>query len=92
MTQTSDQIEFERALRGQMTPGDFTAQAMAIKVFDDLGVLPGSTHRAGKRPAVAPDPLVIGRVVLPACYGGPERRLSFVVAWFIDTRDLDKIR
>lgn len=71
---------------------DATAQAMALRVFDDLGVLPGAEHHGGARPNVLPDPLVIGRVVLPRCYGQPERRLCFVVAWFIDVRDLDAIR
>jgi len=71
---------------------DATAQAMAHKIFDDMGVLPGATHHAGPRPAVLPDPLVIGRVILPRCHGGQERRLCFVVAWFIDVRDLDAIR
>lgn len=71
---------------------DAAAQAMAHRIFDDMGVLPGAAHRAGPRPSVLPDPLVIGRVILPKSHGMPERRLCFVVAWFIDVRDLDAIR
>lgn len=57
-----------------------TDRAMALNVFDELGVLPA-------RPQA--DPMVIGRIV---CRDGSARwqrkTLSFLVTWFLDTRDL----
>jgi len=54
-----------------------TAQAMASKIFDDLGVLP-------RRPNS--DPMVIGRIGYKD--GHNVHQISFLVAWFVDVRDL----
>lgn len=54
-----------------------TAQAMALKCFDEIGVLP---ERRGKG-----DPLVIGQILDPR---GGRRRCSFLIAWYIDTKEL----
>ena len=53
-----------------------TQHAMALKVFDEIGVLPA---RRGKG-----DPMVVGRIKLK----GQRKSLDFLIAWFIDTRDL----
>lgn len=55
-----------------------TDEAMALRVFDEIGVLPKSRRRG--------DPMVIGRVFLKEGYRRKE--ISFVIAWYIDTRDL----
>lgn len=63
-----------------------TQQAMADKVFDELGVTPTRTQaRKG-------DPMVIGRIYAPgyARWQRDAKSLSFVVAWFLrPDRDLN---
>jgi hypothetical protein len=51
-----------------------TQHAMACKIFDDVAVLPR------RRKA---DPIVVGRI-----HGPNGKHLTFLVAWFIDTKDL----
>lgn len=53
-----------------------TAAAMALKVFDQLGVLP-SIARA--------DPIVCGQILKPNIYKTP---VTFFVAWWLDTKTL----
>jgi hypothetical protein len=61
---------------------DATGTAMALKIFDEIGVLPArrTAHRAR-------DPIVTGRIVRRE---GPytEIGISFLIYWWIDTRDL----
>lgn len=63
---------------------DATGKAMARKIFDDIGVLPRRNARGG-------DPVIVGRVHYPGTsygeYGG-RRALHFLIAWWIDTKDL----
>jgi hypothetical protein len=56
-----------------------TQKAMIKKVFDEIGVLPQRQRRRG-------DPMIIGQVVLREGYS--EKRLSFLVSWFVDTNTL----
>lgn len=51
-----------------------TAHALAAKVFDEIGILPARPKK---------DPLVIGRIIDPK-----GARLSFLISWFVDSRDL----
>lgn len=63
-----------------------TQQAMAAKIFDELGVSPDPRQRA------AGDPMVIGRIYAPRQHRWQResRSVSFVVAWFLrPERDLD---
>lgn len=55
-----------------------TADAMAGKFFDEMGVLP--------RFRTQPDPVVVGRIVYREGY--VQKRFNFLVVWYIDTRDL----
>ena len=50
-----------------------TANAMALKIFDEIGVAP---NRRGR------DPLIVGAVK------GPKGRIHFLIAWYLDTRAL----
>ena len=50
-----------------------TAQAMALRIFDEIGVAP---NRKGK------DPIITGTVK------GPQRNTHFIIAWYLDTRAL----
>lgn len=58
---------------------DSTKRAMVKKVFDEIGVLPQRQRRRG-------DPMIIGQVVLREGYS--EKKLSFLIAWFVDTNTL----
>lgn len=51
-----------------------TTKAMALKVFDALGILP--RHRA-------PDPIVVGEIISPT-----GNRVHFFVAWWLDPAKL----
>lgn len=53
-----------------------TSRAMALKIFDDFGILP-ATRQA--------DPVIVGRVLYPEKYG---RVVTFLIAWHLDTRTL----
>lgn len=55
-----------------------TADAMAGKFFDEMGVLPQFRVQA--------DPVVVGRITHKDGYH--TRRFNFLVVWFIDTREL----
>ncbi len=55
-----------------------TQRAMAMKVFDTLGVCP-QTKKS--------DPLVIGKIKAPK-RGYQQKEVSFLVAWFLDTEVL----
>jgi hypothetical protein len=51
-----------------------TQHAMAHKIFDEVGVLPARKKS---------DPIVVGRIL-----GPKEKVLTFLIAWFVDSRDL----
>lgn len=58
-----------------------TSRVLALKLFDDLGVLPSPYRKA--------DPIIVGRLRDPRLTGyGSTKYLSFFVAWNIDTRTL----
>jgi hypothetical protein len=62
---------------------DATGKAMARKIFDEMGVLPARRSMTGRRQG---DPIVTGRIVRRE--GAREIGLTFLVSWWIDTRDL----
>lgn len=76
-TSYDETIEFPAAI-AQPLVLEATQAAMALGVFDEIGCLP--TGRRG-------DPVVLGRVLDPR---GPykQKRVAFLVAWWIDTRTL----
>ncbi len=51
-----------------------TNRAMLSGIFDEIGILPARPKK---------DPLVVGRIIDPK-----GRRLSFLISWFLDSRDL----
>lgn len=58
-----------------------TSRAMALKIFDELGVLPD--------PHPKKDPLIVGRILDPRPVGYGQRKfVSFIVAWHLNVRDL----
>lgn len=70
-------VEFPIAL-AQASVIEATTTAMKRKIFDELGVLPERRRRG--------DPMIVGRIVDGHGYGRKE--ISFLVSWWIDTRDL----
>lgn len=66
-----------------------TSRAMALKIFDDIGILPGFASNERNRPPKG-DPMIIARVKEPKANGPflAPRFVSFIVAWHIDTRTL----
>lgn len=59
---------------------DEVNRAMALKVFDEIAVLPARRNRGGG------DPLVLGRVVFRQGYS--RKVMAFLITWFIDTKAL----
>lgn len=59
-----------------------TSRAMALKVFDELGVLPQDMRRN-------PDPVIMGRIYEPkkTTYHHP-KVITFMIAWHLNTKDL----
>lgn len=58
---------------------DLTTRAMALKIFDEIGVLPNRVRRNS-------DPMVVGRVLLKE--GWQTKRMNFLVCWFVETEDI----
>lgn len=56
---------------------ELTTRAAALKIFDELGVLPQT--RKG-------DPMVLGKIFIKE--GWRRKEMTFLVAWFVDTRGL----
>jgi hypothetical protein len=64
-----------------------TSRAMALKVFDDLGVMPKSGQ--SERNA---DPVIVGHIHLPhhsAAFPASRPVVAFIIAWRLNVRDLD---
>jgi len=65
-----------------------TSEAMALKFFDEIGVL---RVRADDTARVAKgDPVILGRIVYPFKQGwaSHRKRLTFLIGWYVDTADL----
>ena len=54
---------------------EVTSEAMALKVFDEIGVLP---RRRGR------DPVIVGRIIEPKT----KSRVSFLIGWYVNTAEL----
>lgn len=57
-----------------------TGEAMQKCIFDEMGVLPRTRHNT--------DPIVIGRISLKGQPSWNRKSVNFMVAWFIDLKDL----
>lgn len=59
-----------------------TSRAMALKIFDEIGVLPQDFKRN-------PDPIIAGRIIdpRPSGYSKP-RKVTFLICWHLDTKTL----
>lgn len=57
-----------------------TSRAMALKIFDDFGVLPSDRRNI--------DPLIVARIKDPRSTTYNRRFISFIIAWALDTKTL----
>ncbi len=74
-----DQLEFPfTTAKPQIL--EATQRAMADKFFDEIGVLPGKAKKQ--------DPIVVGRIIDPRSTTYNQVRVTFLIAWWIDTRVL----
>jgi hypothetical protein len=73
-------IEFPLAIAHPLVM-DATAQAMALKIFDRIGVVP-QTRRKGYRG----DAIVLGQITRQE--GWATKTASFLIAWYLDPRTL----
>ncbi len=67
-----------------------TARAMALKVFDELAVVDDAVQNPGVNQATAKvvrrgDPLVIGIIRDPRRTKYDDKRISFLIGWYVDT-------
>lgn len=76
-----DEIDFPFALAKPQIL-DATQRAMALKIFDEMAVAP-----AGSRRSTKPDPMVLGYILGPK-RGFSQKKVAFLVAWFLDTETL----
>ena len=60
-----------------------TTRAMALNIFDEIGILPGFAPAESKG-----DPMIIARMKVPNWVGANQRWVSFIIAWHLDTRTL----
>ncbi len=70
-----------------------TARAMALKVFDQIGICPAKDLRTGNRttqlpPSRDPDPIIVGQILNPRQGYTGARPVSFLIAWHLDLRTL----
>lgn len=56
-----------------------TSRAMALKIFDDFGIMPERQKE---------DPIIVARLKDPRGSKHSPRFITFMVAWHLDTRDL----
>jgi len=66
-----------------------TERAMALKIFDDLAILPGYSPSEGTRPPKG-DPIIVARLLdpRPRSFYQNQRFVTFIVAWHLNTREL----
>lgn len=73
-----DEMDFPISMaKGEIM--EATDRAMALKIFDDIGILP----KARKE-----DPIIVGQVHLKGTCGYVTKTVTFMIAWHLDTRVL----
>ena len=76
-----DEIEFPLSMAKPQIM-EATSRAMALNIFDEFGILPEDAKVTRKRQ----DPLIVGRILDPRSTKYDRKVLTFVIAWFLDTR------
>jgi hypothetical protein len=68
---------------------DDTGRALALKIFDEIGILPGTATGSRASAMAISDPVVVGRIIRKIA--GPYKRrqvLTFLISWWIDTSQI----
>jgi len=73
------EIEFP-IIAAQSSVMDATSQAMALKLFDRIGICPQSRPKG--------DPLIIGQILLQKTGWQDHKTVIFIIAWHLDLRTL----
>lgn len=63
-----------------------TSRAMGLRIFDEMGALPGVARRGRKRKTY-PDPILVGKILEPDDQY-KNRCVMFLIAWHIDPRTI----
>lgn len=66
---------------------DDTGKALALKIFDEIGILPAMSTGTRASAMATSDPVVVGRIIRKT---GPykQRQLTFLITWWIDTSQI----
>ncbi len=65
---------------------DAAGRAMALKVFDQLGIVNDTQRSTASRSTG--DPVIVGRILDPRVNYGSHKVLTFLISWHVDTRTL----
>lgn len=65
---------------------DAAGRAMALKVFDEIGIINDQQRSMSTRGSG--DPLIVGRILDPRVQYGNHKTLTFLISWHVDTRTL----
>jgi hypothetical protein len=85
-THSFDEVEFP-LIMAKPDIMDAVGKAMALKIFDEIGII-GDTGRA-RSARRGQDPVIVGHIIDPKKPGyGRHKRLAFLIAWHVDTKDL----
>lgn len=71
------ELEFPLAIAHPVVM-DATSHAMALKIFDRIGIVPQSLRHG--------DPIVLGQIIRKQ--GWQTKTASFLIAWYLDVRTL----
>lgn len=83
-TQSWDDIEFPMAMARPVVM-EAASRAMALKLFDEMGILPANPQARSSRRG---DPLLVGRIVDPRSTQYNKKFVTFIIGWGIDTSTL----
>jgi hypothetical protein len=92
--QEFEEVEFPIAIKHPRVMNE-TARAMAMKVFDEIGIVVDREAWWGKKTVESAhskvpkgDPLIVGVIRSPKRSKYDDRKISFLIAWHVDTRAL----
>jgi hypothetical protein len=67
---------------------DDTGRALALKIFDEIGILPATNTGARASAMATSDPVVVGRIIRKTGPYNQRQVLTFLISWWIDTSQI----
>lgn len=65
------------------------SRAMALKIFDEIGMLPGRKDFTNRNRIIrGADPIVVGRILFPRSGWSEPKVISFLITWWLDFKDI----